>query len=466
MKKWIGLLGLCAWTAQAEVTLAPAFSDYMVLQRGAVAPVWGTAKPGEKVTVEFAGQTKRTVAGEDGRWRVRLDAINDTTVAGGLKVTGENILLIKGVLVGEVWFASGQSNMAMTVSRCRDFEREQAAAKFPHIRMFITGRSAQLQPQTGCTGKWWICSPETVGNFSGTAYFFARALHEQLKVPVGIIHSSWGGTSIEAWTSWGAQQNDKRLLMVHQPWKDKPEPNQNKPGNLFNGMVNPHIPYGIRGAIWYQGERNSRNITFAKAYSIQLPMMINDWRRRWGQGDFPFLWAQLPNFKAVNPDPNATSIWAHTRESMAKTLSLPNTGMATTIDIGEARDIHPKNKQDVGRRLSNWALAEFYNQEEVPTSGPMYASHEIIGAKVRVQFRYAAGLKAKAGDAVTGFVLAGADKVFHSAAAMVTEEGHVEVVSKAVAKPAALRYGWSDNPVVNLVNQHNLPATPFRTDDW
>ena len=154
MKKWIGLLGLCAWTAQAEVTLAPAFSDYMVLQRGAVAPVWGTAKPGEKVTVEFAGQTKRTVAGEDGRWRVRLDAINDTTVTGGLKVTGENILLIKGVLVGEVWFASGQSNMAMTVSRCRDFEKEQAAAKFPHIRMFITGRSAQLQPQTGCTGKW------------------------------------------------------------------------------------------------------------------------------------------------------------------------------------------------------------------------------------------------------------------------------------------------------------------------
>ena len=466
MKKWIGLLGLCAWTAQAEVTLAPAFSDYMVLQRGAVAPVWGTAKPGEKVTVEFAGQTKRTVAGEDGRWRVRLDAINDTTVTGGLKVTGENILLIKGVLVGEVWFASGQSNMAMTVSRCRDFEKEQAAAKFPHIRMFITGRSPQLQPQTECTGKWWICSPETVGNFSGTAYFFARALHEQLKVPVGIIHSSWGGTSIEAWTSWEAQQNDKRLLMVHQSWKDKPEPNQNKPGNLFNGMVNPHIPYGIRGAIWYQGERNSRNITFAKAYSIQLPMMINDWRWRWGQGDFPFLWAQLPNFKAVNPDPNATSIWAHTRESMAKTLSLPNTGMATTIDIGEARDIHPKNKQDVGRRLANWALAEFYNQEEVPTSGPMYASHEIKGAKVRVQFRCAAGLKAKAGDAVTGFVLAGSDKVFHSATAMVTEDGHVEVVSKSVAKPAALRYGWSDNPVVNLINQHNLPATPFRTDDW
>ena len=169
MKKWIGLLGLCAWTALAEGTLAPAFSDYMVLQRGAVAPVGGTAKPGEKVTVEFAGQTKRTVAGEDGRWHVRLDAINDTTVTGGLKVTGENILLIKGVLVGEVWFASGQSNMAMPVSRCRDFEKEQAAAKFPHIGMFITSRSAQLQPQTGCAGKWWICSPETVGNFSGAA---------------------------------------------------------------------------------------------------------------------------------------------------------------------------------------------------------------------------------------------------------------------------------------------------------
>ena len=315
MKKWIGLLGLCAWTAQAEVTLAPAFSDYMVLQRGAVAPVWGTAKPGEKVTVEFAGQTKRTVAGEDGRWRVRLDAINDTTVTGGLKVTGENILLIKGVLVGEVWFASGQSNMAMTVSRCRDFEKEQAAAKFPHIRMFITGRSAQLQPQTECTGKWWICSPETVGNFSGTAYFFARALHEQLKVPVGIIHSSWGGTSIEAWTSWEAQQNDKRLLMVHQPWKDKPKANQNKPGNLFNGMVNPHIPYGIRGAIWYQGERNSRQISFAKAYSIQLPMMINDWRRRWGQGDFPVSLGAVAQFQGGESRPErAECLGAHARK--------------------------------------------------------------------------------------------------------------------------------------------------------
>lgn len=466
MKKWIGLLGLCAWTTQAEVMLAPVFGDYMVLQRGAVAPVWGTATPGEKVTVEFAGQTKRTVAGPDGKWRLRLDAINDLNVSPLFKVTGENVIRLKEVLVGEVWFASGQSNMAWPVSKCRDFEKEKAAAKFRHIRMFTTARKAALEPQSKVDGNWTECSPETVGGFSGTAYFFARALHEKLIVPVGIVHSSWGGTAIEAWTSWEVQKNDKRLQMVHQPWKDKAAADRNKPANLFNGMVNPHIPYAIRGAIWYQGERNSRNISFAKAYSIQLPMMINDWRRRWGQGDFPFLFVQLPNFKEVNLDPNAESIWAHTRESMAKALALPNTGMATTIDIGEAKDIHPKNKQDVGRRLANWALAEFYNQEDVPTSGPMYASHEIEGATVRVRFQYAAGLKAKAGDVVSGFVLAGSDKVFHSATAVVTKDGLVEVTSKAVTKPAALRYGWADNPVVNLVNQHNLPVTPFRTDDW
>ena len=466
MKQVIWIFCLCASVAQAEVTLAPVFGDYMVLQRGAVAPVWGTAAPSEKVTVEFAGQTKRTVAGPDGKWRVRLDAINDLNVSPLFKVTGENVIRLREVLVGEVWFASGQSNMAWPVSKCRDFEKEKAAAKFRHIRMFTTARKAALEPQSGVDGKWTECTPETVGGFSGTAYFFARALHEKLKVPVGIVHSSWGGTAIEAWTSWEVQKNDKRLQMVHQPWKDKAAADRNKPANLFNGMVNPHIPYAIRGAIWYQGERNSRNISFAKAYSIQLPMMINDWRRRWGQGDFPFLFVQLPNFKAVNLDPNAESIWAHTRESMAKTLALPNTGMATTIDIGEAQDIHPKNKQDVGRRLANWALAEFYNQADVPTSGPLYESHETSGAKVIVTFRHANGLRAKEGREISGFAMAGADKKFYGATAIVRKDGRVEVTCELVDQPAAIRYGWADNPVVNLINQHGLPAAPFRTDDW
>jgi sialate O-acetylesterase len=466
MKQAILILCLCVSVAQAEVKLASVFGDYMVLQRGAVAPVWGTAVPGEKVTVEFAGQTKRTVAGLDGKWRVRLDAINDLKVSPLFKVTGENVIRLKEVLVGEVWFASGQSNMAWPVSKCRDFEKEKAAAKFQHIRMFTTARKPALEPQTTVDGKWTECAPETVGGFSGTAYFFARAVHEKLKVPVGIVHSSWGGTAIEAWTSWEVQKNDKRLQMVHQPWKDKAAADRNKPANLFNGMVNPHIPYAIRGAIWYQGERNSRHIGFAKAYAIQLPMMINDWRRHWGQGDFPFLFVQLPNFKAVNPDPNAPSIWAYTRESMAKTLVLPNTGMATTIDIGEAKDIHPKNKQDVGRRLANWALAEFYNQVDVPTSGPLYESHKTEVAKVIITFSHAKGLAVKGSREVAGFAMAGADKKFYGATAIIRKDGRVEVTCELVDQPAAIRYGWADNPVVNLINQHGLPAAPFRTDDW
>jgi sialate O-acetylesterase len=305
-----------------------------------------------------------------------------------------------------------------------------------------------------------------VNGFSGTAYFFARALHEKLKVPVGIVHSSWGGTAVEAWTSLDVQEGDRKLAPVFAPWKGKPKADRNKPANLFNGMIAPLIPYGIRGAIWYQGERNARTVASAKLYAHQLPLMINDWRRRWGQGDFPFLWVQLPNFKARQDDPNTVSVGAHTRESMARTLELPNAGMATTIDIGEARDIHPKNKQDVGKRLANWALAEFYNQKGVVTTGPMYASHEVKGSKVMIIFDHADGLQAKTGDGLSGFALAGADKKFHWATATVNADGAVEVSCSAVSKPVAVRYAWGDNPDVNLVNKAGLPATPFRTDKW
>ena len=394
MKQVIWIICLCASVAQAEVKLAPVFGDYMVLQRGAAAPVWGTATPGEKVTVEFAGQTKRTVAGPDGKWRVRLDAINDLKVSLLFKVTGENVIRLKEVLVGEVWFASGQSNMAWPVSKCRDFEKEKAAAKFRHIRMFTTARKAALEPQSEVDGKWTECTPETVGGFSGTAYFFARALHEKLKVPVGIVHSSWGGTAIEAWTSWEVQKDDKRLLMVHQPWKDKAAADRNKPANLFNGMVNPHIPYAIRGAIWYQGERNSRHIGFAKAYAIQLPMMINDWRRRWGQGDFPFLFVQLPNFKAVNLDPNVESVWAHTRESMAKTLAMlkptPEKGLSNSITL------KPKPEKKITKKRFSIDLLRFRLAEK------KYNQLIWRGIKRKMMFfrqenryRLQAGLKAK-----------------------------------------------------------------------
>ena len=467
MYRFVILIGFIALIAKAEVKLPAVFSDHMVLQRSNVAPVWGWAEPGEKITVQFAGQTKNVTAGNDGKWMVRLDAIEDTRISGDLKVTGKNTVTIRDVLIGEVWVASGQSNMAMPVGRCLNADEEAAVAKYPRIRMFITKRNAQLKPQADLEGAWIICSPDTVKNFSGTAYFFGRALHHQLKVPVGILHSSWGGTAIEAWTSSRVQEQSDKLGSVLDRWKNKPQANQNKPANLFNGMIHPLIPYGIRGGIWYQGERNSKTVEGAKLYEYQLALMINDWRRRWGQGDFPFLWAQLPNFKKRSDDPNAASVWAHTRESMANTLSLPNTGMATTIDIGDARDIHPKNKQDVGKRLAGWALAEFYNQKNAVTTGPMYASHEVTGSKLLVHFDHAKGLKLKkgAGD-LAGFAVAGMDKQFYWAKASINKDGVVELSCKDVSKPVAVRYAWADNPEVSLVNEAGLPATPFRTDDW
>ena len=466
MHRLIFLLGLVAFAARADVKLPAIFSDHMVLQRGAVAPVWGWADAGETVTVKFAGQSKTAITGKSGKWMVRLDAINDATVKGALTVIGNNTLTIKDVLVGEVWLASGQSNMAMTVGRCRDAEQEKAAAKFPAIRMFTTQRRANLEPQTDCAGAWAVCSPETVNGFSGTAYFFARALHQKLNVPVGIVHSSWGGTAVEAWTSLDVQAGDKKLAPVFAPWKGKPKADRNKPANLFNGMIAPILPYGIRGAIWYQGERNARTGGSAKLYAHQLPLLINDWRRRWGQGDFPFLWVQLPNFKTRNDDPNAASAWAHMRESMAGTLAIPNTGMATTIDIGEAKDIHPKNKQDAGARLAYWALAEFYGKSDVTATGPMYASHAVRGSTVIVRFKHAAGLQAKEARVVSGFALAGADKKWHWASATIAEDGQVRVTCAKVKKPVAVRYGWGDNPDCNLINKAGLPTTPFRTDKW
>ena len=466
MHRFVILIGFIALIAKAEVKLPAVFSDHMVLQRSNVAPVWGWAEPGEKVTVQFAGQTKKVTAGNDGKWMVRLDAIEDTKVSGELKVAGKNTVTVKDVLVGEVWVASGQSNMAMPVGRCLNADEESAAAKYPQIRMFITKRNAQLSPQADLEGSWVVCSPDTVKSFSGTAYFFGRTLHNQLKVPVGILHSSWGGTAIEAWTSSGVQEKSDKLGSVLDKWKNKAAANQNRPANLFNGMIHPLIPYGIRGGIWYQGERNSKTVEGAKLYEHQLSLMINDWRRRWGQGDFPFLWSQLPNFKKRSDDPNAVSVWAHTRESMAKTLALPNTGMATTIDIGEARDIHPKNKQDVGKRLAGWALAEFYNQKDAVTTGPMYASHEVTGSKVLIHFDHAKGLKLRAAADLIGFAVAGLDKQFYWAKASISKDGVVELSCKDVSKPVAVRYAWGDNPEVNLTNNAGLPATPFRTDDW
>jgi sialate O-acetylesterase len=434
--------------AAADVKLPAIFSDHAVLQGDAAVAVWGWADPGEEVTVSIAGVSKSATAGPDRKWSVKLDKL----AAGGphtLTVTGKNTRTIRDVLVGEVWLASGQSNMALTVSRAKDFEAEKAAAKFPQVRMFSVVRVAAKEPQADCKGKWEVCSPETVARFSAVAYFFGRELHKTLGVPVGLINSSYGGTDICAWTSRDAQTATAALNPVPPTTE-----NQNSPAALFNAMIAPLVPYTIRGAIWYQGERNSRTPEAGKLYATQLPLLIRDWRSRWGQGDFPFAWVQLPNFKRDGEG------WLLVRESMLRTLSVPNTGMAVTIDVGDPKDIHPKDKQTVGHRLALWALGTVYGKN-VATSGPLASGFEVRRNEVVVRFTHAdGGLLAKGGE-LRGFEVKGSDGKWVKATGSVNGDAAI-LSSPDVKTPAAVRYAWADNPDGTLYNAAGLPASPFR----
>jgi sialate O-acetylesterase len=481
--------------ARADVRLPAVFSDHMVLQQGALVPVWGWAAAGEEVTVSIAGQAKKASANAEGKWSLKLDPL----AAGGpltLTVQGANMLAVKDVLVGEVWLGSGQSNMAMTVNRALNFEEEKSAAHLPQVRMFTVARGASAKAKDDCQGSWVVCTPETVGLFSATAYFFGRELHKTLGTPVGLINSSVGGTPIESWISPEAQhasaelkpffeaqakedakfdpvaakaQYEKALVRwqeavakakaAGQPLPRKPQDpvavraRKGDVGGLFNGMIAPLIPYALRGVIWYQGEANTAP-TKSQFYQHQLPLLVKDWRSRWGQGEMPFGWVQLPNYEASARD------WPIVQEAMLKSLSVPNTGMAITIDIGEAKDIHPKNKQDVGKRLSLWALATVYGKD-VPSSGPLPEALQVRGREAVVSFKHAyEGLAAK-GDELKGFEIAGADGAWHPGQARI-EGSQVVVVSPTVASPAAVRYAWDDNPVCNLYNGAGLPASPFR----
>lgn len=488
-------------TASAAVKLPAIFSDHAVLQREAKVPVWGWADPSEEVTVSIAGQSKTTKADEKGKWRVRFENLKGDGPQ-ELTVKGSDTVTVHDVLIGEVWLGSGQSNMAMTVNRAKNFEEEKAAAAATQkIRVFTVSSGPAETEQENCVGKWVVCSPETVGGFSATAFFFGREVHRQIEVPMGIINSSVGGTPIESWISADVQhaspelkayfdeskptpqlsdeEQTARYQKALELWKKKvaaakaegKEPEGRAPkdpiaarkskggiGQLFNGKIAPLIPYAIRGALWYQGEANS-NGPKANFYQFQLPLLVSDWRKRWGY-EFPFAWVQLPNFtKGGQAD-----AWCLVREAELKSLKLPKTGMAVTLDIGEEHNIHPLDKQDVGKRLATWALATVYGQK-VPSSSPLPAGHEIKGSEVIVKFSHAdGGLTAKDG-ALRGFTLAGEDKIFHDAQARI--EGNTVIVScPEVPKPVSLRYAWKDWTNANLYSGAGLPATQFRTDDW
>jgi sialate O-acetylesterase len=366
--------------------------------------------------------------------------------------------------------------------------------------MFTLPPTAKAVPKTDCVGKWEVCTPQTVGHFSAVAYYFGRHLLQNVKAPIGLIHSSWGGTEIELWippdvlskfpayaklfSDWDATKaNFPKAKAIYDEaiaaWpaaveKAKadgkpapPRPRQPRggddfgsPGCLFNGMIAPLLPYTIRGVIWYQGEANTHNFT---QYESLFPLMIESWRQRWGLDEFPFLFVQLANFMQRFDEPTDSN-WAGLRQAQLDTLELPHTGMAVAIDIGDANTVHPKNKQEVGRRLGLIAQATVYYQD-TEYSGPTPGGAQEEEGRIRLTFRFAEGMKTSDGGKVKGFAIAGDDRKFVWADAEIQGD-HVLVSSPKVPKPVAVRYGWADNPECNLVNEANLPAAPFRTDDW
>lgn len=516
----LAVVALVSGSLHADVKPNPLFADGAVLQRGQPVPVWGTARDGEKVTVEIDSQKISTTA-SDGKWSVNLKPLKESSGPLTMKITGDNIVTVNNLLVGEVWVCSGQSNMEWTFSRAHNAEEEGPKAAFPRIRMFTVQKKVSIKPLTEAVGTWVECSPETVGGFSAVGYFFARDLHQKLGVPVGMIHTSWGGTPAQAWTSlegfgtdpelqdYVAATNQKlanydaaaaayparleefksrakewdetigkayqetlgswneavaRAKEAGQPLPPKPKPSSPQPrpplgpeggsgdpATLFNGMLAPVIPYGIKGVIWYQGESNAGQ---SKQYRTLFPAMIADWRARWKQGDFPFLFVQIAPFSGQPPE---------IREAQFLTLAkAKNTAMAVTTDVGDATDIHPTQKEPVGQRLALAARALTYG-EKIEYSGPLYDSMTAKGGKLVINFKHVGGgLIAKDGE-LKGFTIAGEDRQFVPARAQI-QGSAVLVSAPGVADPKAARYGWANVPDVNLFNQEGLPASPFRTD--
>ncbi len=503
-KRLFVLVLLSAGTGLAEVRLPAVIGDNMVLQRRMEVPIWGWADPGEEVTVSIdpRSRKRRVAADKDGKWMVK---IKPPASAGPHEITisGENTITISNVLVGEVWVCSGQSNMEMSVGRFRGFKTgvlnyktEIAAANYPNIRLFTVAKTVANRPLTDCSGNWSACSPETAAPFSAVAYFFGRELHNRLDVPVGLIFTSWGGTVAEAWTrhevlaadeefrpvierfdqAWGeylkalkdynrklsdwlgaAETHAKKGQALDEPVKPNSPLGKNTPSRLYNGMIAPLIPYGIRGAIWYQGESNAKR---AYQYRSLFPAMIKNWRDDWGQGDFPFYYVQLAPFR-YGDEPRGVEL----REAQLKALSVPNTGMAVTMDIGNPTDIHPANKQDVGKRLALWALAKTYGVKDIVYSGPLYKSMRLEGDGIRIFFDHVGGGLIARGPNLTDFVIAGKDRKFVDANAVI--DGDTIVVSSdKVSEPVAVRYAWRNEAQGSLFNAESLPASSFRTDDW
>jgi sialate O-acetylesterase len=500
-----GLACFAGQPARAAVKPHALIGEGMVLQQGMKAPVWGTADLDEKVTVRFQGR-EVSVTATNGRWQVELDDLK----AGGpfeMTIAGTNTIELKNVYVGEVWVCSGQSNMEWPVRASADAPKVIAESKNPQIRLFTVPKRVatvplhDVQPREQ-QGAWLECNPSTVPNFSAVAYFFGRDVQKARNVPVGLIHTSWGGTPAESWTSKAALEAEPslrgmvanlqqtltnypealdRYIERVQKYRDEfvkanaegknvpgaPRPPQDPttnpwvPTGLYSGMIAPLLPYAVRGAIWYQGESNAGR---AYQYRTLFPAMIKDWRAAWHQPEMPFLFVQLAPFTRIQPEPGESD-WAELREAqLLATKTLPKVGMAVITDVGEEFDIHPKAKEPVGARLALAARALAYG-ERIEYSGPVYESMTVEGNKAILTFRHVGGgLVARDGPLV-GFSVCGPDRKFVKAEAAIHDD-KVGVWSPQVERPVAVRFGWANYPVVNLWNKDGMPATPFRTDDF
>ena len=467
--------------ASAALKVPAVFSDHAVLQQREPIQIWGWADPGTTVTVTLADNSATRNIGSDGKWSVILPARK----AGGpydLKIVsnkGEG-LTIKDLLIGEVWVCSGQSNMEMGMTAIDKAQEEIAAANYPNIRLFLIPKKAAETPQTDVEASWKVCTPDAVkeggwGGFSAAAYFFGRKLHKELNVPVGVIETAWGGTQAEPWTSPEGFKSEPRLAHILQEWEsnvsrdEKMRLNPQRPSVLYNAMIAPITRLKVRGAIWYQGESN---VPKAWEYRITFPNMIKSWREAFGEKNLPFYFVQIAPFeystafnKAFGVDDTACAeLW----DSQFYTLkNVKHTGMVVISDVGDIKDIHPKNKQAVGDRLANWALAETYRVFGIQHSGPIYQNMKVKGGAIEVKFfEEGKGLTTRDGAAPTHFQIAGDDKQFHPATVTITDTDVVTVHSDEVKKPVAVRFAWHETAVPNLMNKEGLPASPFRTDDW
>ena len=468
-----------AFTASADVTLPPVLGSGMVLQRDLPVPVWGWADAGEKVSVTFAGQTKTTKAGAGGKWMVKLDPLKASRKAASLIVTGNNKISFDNVLVGEVWICSGQSNMEWALRSSTNAKEEVAAADHPQIRLFnVPGHTTSPLPKEKGAGSWQVCNPKSATGFSAVGYFFGRRLQKELGVPVGLVGSNWGGTRIEPWTTLAGFESVPELSKIADQvknYKADTKVGGGSPSAIYNSMVHPLAPFAMRGGIWYQGESNGGE---GVTYYHKKHALVNGWRKVFQNKDLAFYWVQLANFRQENENPAGGDGWAKIREAQTQALDIPGTGMAVITDIGAANDIHPRNKQDVGWRLAQWALHQTYGKKNVVPAGPLFKSQKVEGDSIRLSFNYVGKglmvgkktgleptMEVKAGK-LSHFAIAGEDKKWFWAEATIDGET-VVVKSSDVPKPVAVRYGYTMNPAkANLYNKEGIPASPFRTDGW